>query len=303
MLLCLQLVLVTCAALQQPAKQRLKLRHVQQLSAEMSPVSQERFVAPAQAFAATAASTWLTWRLASHLGVFASSGAVGLAAARLLPAPAAAAAFCGSFAGMCGSGVAASGAEILFLGVFCATAQNVCAASLPGVGGRLGVVALGSTLCWQATKTLLSHGPLLSFVPQHLAWHVLAWQLPAAALLSTAAALGVKKLSQTQGIVFSAGAAGVLAGLVGALGVGGHARAIAQAALYCGAFVGMSSPAVLPNKRATARAALASAAALVFVNSRGWFAGWGGKLGACACAGVALERQLRLRLQAQSAPA
>ena len=147
----------------------------------------------------------------STCSVCASSGAVGLAAARLLPAPAAAAAFCGSFAGMCGSGVAASGAEILFLGVFCATAQNVCAASLPGVGGRLGVVALGSTLCWQATKTLLSHGPLLSFVPQHLAWHVLAWQLPAAALLSTAAALGVKKLSQTQGIVFSAGAAGVLA--------------------------------------------------------------------------------------------
>lgn len=100
-------------------------------------------------------------------------------------------------------------------------------------------------------------------------------------------------------------AAVVLVGVAGGMLLHPTVGDLATLSLYCGAFLGMSSPSRLeryapwnPPPLAKARTMLSYAlagllaGAVTLATNSLWVGGWGGKLGACAFAGAASFRGL-----------
>ncbi|KAJ1457841.1 hypothetical protein M885DRAFT_514330 [Pelagophyceae sp. CCMP2097] len=205
-----------------------------------------------------------TWALVAHGAappIFASS-AVGLVSGLAFPAPFAAAAFCGSFAGM-GSGLTLEGAATL--AVWNAALLAVCERRgwLKGKGGRLGCISAVATL----TRRLALREALLS-VPSATG--------PGAATLLTA--LGGAGLCCALQPTLSPVSAASAVGLLG------------DGPAYLGAFAGMSAKGVLANGREVAAAAAAAATLLLL--ERGRLAGVGGRLGLAAVLGVIMYDSL-----------
>ncbi|MFA0963689.1 hypothetical protein AB9P05_17925 [Roseivirga sp. BDSF3-8] len=92
-------------------------------------------------------------------------------------------------------------------------------------------------------------------------------------------------LSTITGTVIAVGVVGVAASFLPSLIKKAWVRS-APSAIYCGAFVGMTSPAVLPGYTFILLAG--AAAGLLLVASKNIFNGYGGKLGTIAFGGVFL---------------
>lgn len=225
-------------------------------------------------FLAVFLGTVLTYSLSVYLelGAVVASSVVGILAAWLFP-PLAAAAFCGSFAGMSSAMLLSfwpmAGAGIL-AGVMYVASRDV----LNGFGGKLGTIAFVNCLA----AALLARSSLLRTpIP--------GWETGLAVLgVSVAAAVltYVLNIRLKLGPVLASGVVGMVAGLVFPLAFPGIGNMLAVMA-FCSSFVGMSSREKMGSEVPIAFAGIL--AALVYLYSLPW-EGAGGKLGTIAFGSV-----------------
>ena len=257
---------------------------------------------------AVVAATVVTYALHNHLttmGPVQASGIVAIASTLLLPEKLALAALCGSFAGMAKAPVVPTLFSAGLLGAVCAGVMRLFdkKAWLIGSGGRLGFIAqCACTLqflvfkygqkAWQASefveRTLGSTVPT-AIVADLSLYKMTAGQIKAQVqpliLFTVAGALFMRswklvtaKLpNKVSNSVAAVGMTGLLSGLYLPASVAGPA--------FCGSFVAMSSPAILPSLLA-----LVVASVLAGLSQLGLtgllLGGWGGKLGTAALIGV-----------------
>lgn len=259
----------------------------------------------------------LTWALVnSGLTPVAASSIVGLAAGRYCRLPSrATSAFAGTFAGMSSLTVAPGPLNAAGLGAAGAALLAALDASdtrfLKGYGGRLGTaVTLAGLATVAATPSLRAAGLLVqpelataAAVPSNViptvaatlagsfAMRLWARRLAFFFLLGSSASIPSirpKRAVLARKLVNPVASASIV-GLVASV-MSGPGSAL-PASAFAGAFVAMSAPPKLRNKRGLLLAAVAAGFAQVALSAVG--VGVGGKLGAAASIGVFLTRQLR----------
>lgn len=261
------------------------------------------------------AGTVLTYALHNQLasmGPIQASGLVGIISTLLLPEKLALATLCGSFAGMAKMAVVPTLVSAGILGVLCAVMLNFFDQMkwFVGYGGRLGFISqCACTLqflifkygqkVWQvndAMQRVLGETHPAAMIAdfalyEQMTLNQIKAQVPPLVVFTIAGALFMRiwkhfttklpgKLSNS---VAAVGMTGLLGGMYLPASLAGPA--------FCGSFVSMASPAILPSLLALV---LASAlAGICQVGLTGLLiGGWGGKLGTAALLGVVGYRLL-----------
>ena len=259
----------------------------------------------------TVISTIATWYLHLYNGYspILASSAITLLVSTCLDRRLGQAAFCGSFAGMCGGHIVGSPSMAIVLG--CLTSicyemlihiNNFCL----GVGGRLGATAFVATSILakyqkvgsvgrKMRRAMWGNGGPSSIVVSMILFHI----------LGAVSTIFLRECSDDSAAADPVRASSVV-GLVGSLFM---KDPISLLALYGGSFVGMALPSRLmhgnapgaakPPRQQTALAlftSFAGAGAIAglihafTIHSGYWNGGWGGKAGLCAFAGCWVYR-------------
>lgn len=227
-----------------------------------------------------------------------ASGVVSIASTLLLTENLALAALCGSFAGMAKTAVVPTVWSATLLGIICAGVLAIFDKFkwFIGYGGRLGFISqVACTLMFLATElvartlgTSTSNAMLADFDVYDESSTDIKSQLFIVVLSTIGGALfmrlwklGTASLpNRISNSVAAVGMTGFLGGFL-PITVGGPA--------YCGSFVAMASPAILPNLVslvfASVLAGLSQISLWGLLNE-----GWGGKLGTAAFMGVVFYR-------------
>jgi hypothetical protein len=260
---------------------------------------------------AVAAGTFFTYALHTQLtnmGPVQASGIVAIASTLLLPPQLALGALCGSFAGMAKTAVIPTLFSAGLLGILCSALLTLFdkKAWLIGVGGRLGFISqCACTLqflilkygqkVWQASEKMQSM--LGSTAPaaviadfslyEQMTLTQIKAQVPPLVVFTVGGALFMRLFmhlgkqfelpNKVSNSVAAVGTTGLLGGMYLSPSIAGPA--------FCGSFVSMASPAVLPNL-----ITLILASVLAGISQLGLtgllLGGWGGKLGTSAFLGV-----------------
>lgn len=256
----------------------------------------------------TIASTYFTWYAQGQYSNVMASSAFTLICSMLFDRRLGQAAFCGSFAGMCSSGIVPTAEVALQLGALTAFLFEMIIHywnAFLGIGGRLGMTAFlatsaiaaksGVSTGIQASTMTLNSLTKASIYPMAL-WHA----------IGAIATIVLREVSDDNAAADPVRASAVV-GLTGGLLLKDKTAALA---LYGGSFVGMSLPSrlmqgILPEKGTPRPFTVASilfafgvSGALgglvhgITIDWNMWPGGWGGKAGSCAFIGCLLFRLL-----------
>ena len=248
------------------------------------------------------AGTVATYALHNYLEIMdpvQASGIVAIASTLLLPEKLALAALCGSFAGMASTTIKPTLGSAFLLGVVCAgvLAMFDKKAWFVGFGGRLGFIsqcactlmflvaelmawALGSTA---STRTaMLADFGLYKAITVVESLSLIVFTVVGALFMRLWKLLTAKLPNKVSNSVAAVGMTGLLGGVF-PTAVGGPA--------FCGSFVAMASPAILPNLISLVLASILAGASQVALTGL-LLGGWGGKLGTAAFMGVVFYRWL-----------
>lgn len=250
---------------------------------------------------AVAFATFSTYILNNqmNLGPIKASSVVGLASAALLPEKMALAAFCGSFAGMARSTVMPTKLAAAALGIMCAIVMKIFDSQkwIIGFGGRLGFISqCACTMQFLIHKFALGGAIFGTTAAAAKVVEMSMYNTGAAALsnlpmlvFGTVAGAFFMRLWKKAVSPYSARFASTTAA-VSATGLLASYFPIAGSA-FCGSFVAMAAPTILPDQKA-----LLLASMLAAVSQLGMagvlLGGWGGKLGSAAFFGVLSYRLL-----------
>lgn len=229
-----------------------------------------------------------------------ASGIVAIASNLLLSEKMALSALCGSFAGMVQTAVVPTIWSATLLGLLCAGVLVLFDRMkwFLGYGGRLGFISqcactlqfLASELVTKTLGSTTSNEMLADFDMYDTHSDRIKAELPLVVLFTVVGALFLrvyKRLTAKLPNKVSNSVAAV--GLTGI--IGGFLPSTMGGPAYCGSFVAMASPAILPNAFALASASifagLSQVALAGLLND-----GWGGKLGTAAFMGVVIYRWL-----------
>lgn len=258
---------------------------------------------------AVVAATVLTYALHNQLttmGPVQASGIVAIASTLVLPEKLAIAALCGSFAGMAKAAVIPTLCSAGLLGVVCAAVLCLFDKKkwLIGFGGRLGFISqCACTLqflvfkygqrMWQASEvmqqTLGSTAPTAIIADlslyEAMTLNQIKAQVPPLVAFTVGGALFMRlwkhftaKLpNKVSNSVAAVGMTGLLGGLYLPASIAGPA--------FCGSFVSMASPSILPSLLTLVMASFLAGLSQVGLTGL-LLDGWGGKLGTSAFFGV-----------------
>lgn len=262
-------------------------------------------LAKTSALIAGTVATYVLHNQVASMGPVQASGIVGLFSTLLLPEKLALAALCGSFAGMAKAAVVPTMFSAGLLGVTCAGMLSLFdrKACFVGFGGRLGFIAQCACTfqfllfkygqrAWQAIPALETTlgvtsptAKLVDFSLYEMTTGSIKAQVPPLVLFTVAGALFMRLwkhlTSRLPNKISNSVAAVSMTGLLGGL----YLPASIAGPAFCGSFVAMSSPTILPSL-----VALVLASILAGVSQLGLtgmlLGGWGGKLGTAAFMGV-----------------
>lgn len=269
----------------------------------------EGSLAKASAITVATVVTYALHNQLTTMGPVQASGIVAIASTLLLPEKLALSALCGSFAGMAKAAVVPTLYSAGLLGMVCAGVMSLFdkRAWLIGFGGRLGFIAqCACTLqflffkygqkMWKASevmeRTFGSTAPaaMLADVGLYeMSLSQIRAQVPPIALFTVAGAIfmrlwkrGTQKLpNKLSNSVAAVGVTGLLGGLYLPSSLAGPA--------FCGSFVAMASPAIIPSLLSLVLASVLAGLSQLGLTGM-MLGGWGGKLGTAAFMGVLAYR-------------
>ncbi len=216
--------------------------------------------------------TVITFLLNNHLelGSIIPAALVGLVAA-LFAGKKAGPIYCGAFVGMACQEVSGTFYSILLAGLLAGGLFVLNKNHFNGFGGKLGILAFTGCLVvfflrGEEFSSLIIEG-------SRLKWMIVFYSVLGAVLTY----FGSFRLNQ--GPVLSSALTGLVGGII-LPSIFPEVGLLLAGAMFCGAFVGMSSPERLPNEGFIVIAAIF--AGIFFVYSSSYLGGTGGKLGAIA---------------------
>ncbi len=214
----------------------------------------------------------VTFFLNNHLelGSVISASLVGLFAAAFVGKKAVPI-YCGAFVGMACQEVSGSFYSIVLAGLLTGGLFLINKSYFQGFGGKLGTIAFTGCLAVIFLQGGEFSGKMIEGL--HLKWMIVFYTVLGAVL----AFFGSVRLGQ--GPVLASALTGLVGGII-LPAVFPETGLLLAGAMFCGAFVGMSSRDRLPNEGFIALAGLL--AGIIFVYSSPYLGGTGGKLGTIA---------------------